>query len=90
MFRIMMIILIAVVISMPATAYSVCRMKCVWNAQGICEYKNVCDGAYNMPDYTIPPASPVPPPKPLPVYPPYGTSQCQWILVNNQWQSVCW
>ncbi len=27
--------------------------------------------------------------KPLPVIPPLGTSNCQWILINNQWQSVC-
>jgi len=27
--------------------------------------------------------------KPLPVIPPIGTKNCNWVAINNQWQSVC-
>lgn len=27
--------------------------------------------------------------KPLPVIPPLGTRSCDWVIINNQWQSVC-
>ena len=27
--------------------------------------------------------------KPLPVLPPPGTTNCNWVLINNQWQRVC-
>jgi len=28
--------------------------------------------------------------KPLPIIPPVGTNNCQWIVINGQWQSVCY
>jgi len=28
--------------------------------------------------------------KPVPVIPPIGADSCQWVLVNNQWQSICY
>lgn len=27
--------------------------------------------------------------KPLPVIPPIGATNCNWVLINNQWQSIC-
>lgn len=27
--------------------------------------------------------------KPLPVIPPVGTNNCNWILINGQWSSIC-
>jgi hypothetical protein len=27
--------------------------------------------------------------KPVPVLPPFGSTECQWVLMNNQWVSVC-
>jgi len=27
--------------------------------------------------------------KPLPVIPPVGATNCRWVLINNQWSSIC-
>jgi hypothetical protein len=90
MFKIMIFMLIAIFVSMPVMANTICRRECVWNIRvAACDYQIVCKEIPEPPEYP-PNAYSYPSPKPLPVYPPYGTSQCQWILINNEWQNVCW
>jgi len=94
-----MSMLVGLVIATTALAVSTgtearCRLSYVCDDYGEnCEYRDVCDSVLDLPSVDLPPLSALPSLelKPLPSLelPLLGTSQCEYKLVNGQWQNVC-
>ena len=58
-----------------------------------CRYMDICDDPLDLPSLEIDPLPSLPTLeiKPLPSLdlPPIGTSKCEYMMVNGQWQNVC-
>ena len=71
-----------------------CRMSQVCDDYGNnCSAQDICDSALDLPSVDIAPLRPLPSIeiKPLPSleFPPLGTSKCEYMQVNGNWQNVC-
>ena len=86
---------ILAMVTFTANSYAECRRSYVCDDWGNnCQYMDVCDDVLDLPSVGL---DPLPPPptidlKPLPSLelPPLGTSNCEYMQVNGQWQNVCW
>jgi len=74
-----------------ASAY--CTKSYVCNG-GNCGYIDVCDSTLDLPSTNIQPIQPLPSielePLPSLELPPIGTTQCEYMQVNGNWQNVCY
>ena len=80
---------------LSTTIYAECRRSYVCDDYGDnCRYMDICDDSLDLPSIEIDPLPSLPTLdlKPLPSLdlPPLGTSQCEYKLVNGEWQNVCW
>lgn len=71
-----------------------CKKSQVCDDNGMnCSVQDICDSTLDLPSVGLAPLTPLPSTqlKPLPSVglPPVGTSQCQYMQVNGQWQNVC-
>lgn len=88
-------IIVAFIISIFSySAYSECRSSYVCDDDGNCQYMDVCDSSIDLPSVNLDPLPALPPTelKPLPSLDlaPLGTSKCEYVQVNGEWQNVCW
>lgn len=83
-----------IVISISSTTEARCRKSQVCDDYGQnCQVQDICDSTLDLPSVELAPLTPLPSTelKPLPSVglPSLGTSQCQYMQVNGQWQNVC-
>lgn len=76
------------------TAFAQCRSSYVCDDFGNnCHVQDICENNLDLPSTNLPPLQPLPSMelKPLPSMslPPLGTSKCEYMQVNGQWQNVC-
>lgn len=90
--RLFVVAIVAIGVSSIAEAR--CRKSQVCDDYGQnCRVQDICDSTLDLPSVELAPLTPLPSTqlKPLPSIglPPLGTSQCQYMQVNGQWQNVC-
>lgn len=88
------IIATVLVVGFTNIADASCRKSQVCDDYGNnCRVQDICDSTLDLPSVELAPLRPLPSTdlKPLPSMelPPLGTSQCQYMQVNGQWQNVC-
>lgn len=82
------------ILSFSSNAEAACRRAYVCGDNGMnCRYQDVCNNTLDLPSVGINPLPSLPSTrlKPLPSVglPPLGTSHCEYMQVNGQWQNVC-
>lgn len=80
--------------SYSMTVLAQCRSSNVCDNYGNnCRVQDICDSTLDLPSTNLPPLQPLPSMelKPLPslALPPIGTSKCEYVQVNGQWQNIC-
>lgn len=76
------------------SAHAQCRRAHVCDDYGNnCRYQDICDNTLDLPSVELDPMPSLPSMelKPLPSMelPPLGTSKCEYLQVNGQWQNIC-
>jgi hypothetical protein len=85
---------IALLLASSSPAQAACQQSWVCDGNGMnCGYRDICSSTLDLPSTNVAPLPALPPVtlKPLPSVslPPLGTSGCQYLQVNGQWQNVC-
>lgn len=88
------VILLAVAVGFSQPVYAECHKAQICDDFGQnCRAQDICDETTDVPSADIDPPSPMPSAdlKPLPStnLPPPGTTHCEYMQVNGQWQNVC-
>lgn len=83
-----------VAVGVSSLAEARCRKAQVCDDYGQnCRVQDICDSTLDLPSVELAPLTPLSSTqlKPLPSVglPPLGTTQCQYVQVNGQWQNVC-
>ena len=78
----------------PSISEAECRKSQVCDDYGMsCQVQDICENSLDFPSVEMAPLVPLPSTelKPLPSVnlPPLGTTQCQYMQVNGQWQNIC-
>lgn len=86
--------LAALALVLPSTAHAACHKSQVCDDYGRhCHIQDVCNSTLDLPSVELAPLQPLPSTqiKPLPStdLPPLGTSRCEYVQVNGQWQNIC-
>jgi hypothetical protein len=84
----------ALLLLLPTLAAADCRKSYVCNDRGQnCRYMDVCSSPLDLPSTNLQPlpALPTTELKPLPSLdiPPIGTSSCNYMQVDGEWQNIC-
>ena len=85
--------LLIITVFFSTTANAICHRSYVCDDHGQCQYQDVCDSTLDLPSVEIDPLPSLPTTKlkPLPSIeiPPLGTTKCEYMLVNGEWQNIC-
>lgn len=89
-----LLFVLALLATAPRFSEAVCKKSQVCDDYGMnCQVQDVCDSSLDLPSVELVPLTSLPSTelKPLPSVslPPLGTTQCQYMQVNGQWQNVC-
>ncbi|MEA1607208.1 hypothetical protein [Pseudomonas spirodelae] len=92
--KISILFAVAFLATTPNLSEAVCRKAQVCDNHGMnCQVQDICDNSFDLPSVEIAPLTPLPSTelKPLPSVdlPPLGTTKCQYMQVNGQWQNIC-